>query len=114
MSRVFIIGAGFSKSYNASFSKKRMPIASDFFKTYYSLDISKNLWVKIGRIVNYVQETRNIIPEELEKFEEDIEEFHSEVAEKLDITKNKEVDAERLTLLGLFNEIIFLFSSVIN
>jgi hypothetical protein len=91
-----------------------MPVAKDFFGTYNNLEISTNLWVKVGRIVNYVRDTRGIQPEDFSSFNIDIELLHSEIEEKLREALSSKKQTDAVMLLGLYNEMIFLFSSVLN
>lgn len=118
MRRVIVLGAGASKSYLGSKSKTKMPIANDFFDTFRKLEISANPWVLIGHIINYVVEYRNIKLEQFENFNEDIEILHSEIQAKLYDALNREKnifdDPNNIVYLKAFNELIFLFVSVIN
>ena len=114
MNRVFVLGAGFSKCYRQSKTHVQMPLARDFFPTFNKLDISTNLWVKVGRIVNYVRNTRGIAPEQFSSFNEDIELLHSEIEDKLRASLQDKEGPDSLLLLGLYNEVIFLFASVLN
>jgi hypothetical protein len=52
--RVLLLGAGASKSYNSSPTGKRMPIARDFFPTFYDLKIADDPWVLRGSIMDYL------------------------------------------------------------
>ena len=117
MKRTIILGAGASKSYNNSKTGVRMPVALDFFETFRKLDISENPWVLIGNIITYIAERNNRDVQEFLNFSEDIEILHSEIQEKLYTALNrsdffsKEYDVR---LLKAFNELIFVFVSVIN
>jgi len=118
MSKLILLGAGASKSYSKSKTGIRMPIAIDFFETFRKLEISANPWVLIGHLINYVVEYRNISLENFENFNEDIEILHSEIQAKLyDALKREKYifdDPNNLIYLKSFNELIFLFVSVIN
>jgi hypothetical protein len=50
--KTFIIGAGASKAYTSSPTGCSMPIANDFFNTFQNLNISSDLRVLIGDIIN--------------------------------------------------------------
>ena len=95
-----------------------MPVAIDFFDTFRELEISANPWVLIGHIINYVVEYRKIKLEQFERFNEDIEILHSEIQAKLYDALNREKnlfdDPNNIVYLKAFNELIFLFVSVIN
>lgn len=110
---VFIIGAGASKSYSQSITQNRMPIANDFFKIYSRTpSLSTNRWVLVGKLINYLRDYRNIdvvrfgFPDDL-----DIEELHSEIF--LKFTEAVE-HIDKVWLQGVYMELIFLFSSLIN
>ena len=115
--RIIILGAGASKSYDLSKTGVRMPVAADFFETYRKLDISENPWVLIGHIVNYVADRNNADILDFVNFTEDIEELHSEIQEKLyQALKRGKLFSRpsNIQLFKAYNELIFLFASVIN
>lgn len=117
MKKVIILGAGASKSYNESKSKVRMPIAKDFFETFRQLDIAENPWVLIGNIITYIAERNNADILDFLNFSEDIEILHSEIQEKLYTALKRGdffSDEYDVRLLKAFNELIFLFTNVIN
>jgi hypothetical protein len=127
MKRVVLLGAGASKSYDASKTKERMPIANDFFKTFNKLSISENQWVIIGSIIEYVRKFRKIDIEDFHNFNEDIEDLHSEIQEKLYeiLIKNRESFLggkgtpreefmDNFTVYKTYFELVFLFVSAIN
>lgn len=95
-----------------------MPVAIDFFDTFRGLEISANPWVLIGHLINYVVENRNIKLEDFDKFNEDIEILHSEIQAKLyDVLKREKNlfdNPDNIVYLKAYNELIFLFVSVIN
>lgn len=115
--RVVILGAGASKSYDKSKTGVRMPVAIDFFETFRKLDISENPWVLIGHIINYIAERNNADILEFLNFSENIEELHTEIQEKLyqSLKRGKLFSRpDDIQLLKAFNELIFLFTNVIN
>jgi hypothetical protein len=118
--KVILLGAGASKSYSASLSKVRMPIAKDFFQTFRKLSISENTWVLIGNIINYLKKYHHISDfEEFDKYNKDIEEIHSEIELRLkgyldDKAESREVTEGTRICFKAYTELIFLFSSVIN
>ena len=63
--RTFIIGAGASKAYSSSPTNCTMPIANDFFNTFQNLDISNDLWVLIGDIINIGKQDFDIVQKTL-------------------------------------------------
>ena len=111
---VYLLGAGASKSFEKSKTGERLPLANDFFNTFSKLDIFGNGWVIIGDLINYVQEKRGIPIVEFESFDEDIESLHSDIQEDyLDAIKKD--DYENIIYYGkAFNQLVFLFCSVIN
>lgn len=115
---VIILGAGASKSYKDSLTKERMPIASDFFTTFNKLEISKNTWVLIGGILNYLQQFHGIGFEDFRDYHEDIENLHSEIEDKLIDAFKHSIggfhDENSLMTCSTYVQLIFLFSSVIN
>jgi len=108
------LGAGASKSYELSKTKQKLPLANDFFRTFNNLEISKNGWVLVGDIINYVKDKRSISPFAFTLYNEDIEQLHSEIQlNYLDAIKKD--DFEGINKYGnAYNQLVFLFSSVIN
>lgn len=127
MKKVVVLGAGASKCYGASKSNERMPIANDFFRTFNKLSISENTWVLVGSIIEYVRKYRNVYVADFQYFNENIEDLHSEIQEKLYDVLNKnrttflndeniqeEEFKDNFTVYKAYFELIFLFVSVIN
>ena len=81
--RTFIIGAGASKAYSESPTNCRMPIANDFFQTFNKLNISNDLRVHVGDIINICKEDYKIDVMDFYNLSFDIEEFHSYIEQKL-------------------------------
>jgi hypothetical protein len=112
--KLFILGAGASKAYEQSKTGIRMPIACDFFDTFDKLDISRNLWVLQGHINLYAMQKYGVNPEKYFRSGIDIEDFHSSIETDLqDAIENgdrKEVILRQMP----YNELIYLFASVIN
>lgn len=121
---VWVLGAGASKAYADSPSGQRMPLARDFISTYQSLPIRTERWVIVGDIVNYLWlEKKKKITESPFTDDLDIEELHSEIQTKLNelIQKRRngtfdmERDFRRLSMYwGAYNQLLFLFASVLN
>ena len=112
--RAIVLGAGASKSYSASSTGCRMPIARDFFPTFNQLSISSNPWVIVGAVINQAKEFYEIEPIDFVKADFDIEEFHSQVDELL---RSAQQTDDRVKILGyskVNSELTFLFASVIN
>jgi len=111
-----ILGAGASKSYKESPTGFSMPVAKDFFETFNNLEISRNPWVLIGDILNFGKYEKNIDVSKFFSIGIDIEVFHSEVEEKLlSVLDNYTDDIKKTALYSkAYNQLIFLFSSVVN
>lgn len=115
---VIILGAGASKSYQDSFTKERMPIATDFFSTFNRLEISKNTWVLVGYILNYLERFHGLKFSDFRTYNEDIEKLHSEIENRLieafKFSKGGFHDIDSLMTCNAYVQLIFLFNSVIN
>lgn len=111
---VLLLGAGASKSYSDSPTGQRMPIANDFFNIFNKLAISRNPFVIIGAIVNYIEKKKKIPITEYFNGTNSIEEFHSEVERDFIQTLHTENPVEFYLPQKANSELIFLFSSVIN
>jgi hypothetical protein len=117
--KVFLLGAGASKSYNISPTGVRMPLAKEVFATFEKLEISENPWVLIGNILNYARDTKGIDIENVFKTNYDIEEFHSEVEQDLltAIESHKEENGLHPSIISAhntYNQLVFFFASTIN
>lgn len=120
--RVVVLGAGASCSYTDSPTGERPPLANQIIPTYFKLDISENRYVLIGNILNYVQKTRGIKPEDFPSWNDDIERFLTEIDQEIvslspKICANTLNETESLRFLLLqntYNQLIFLFASILN
>lgn len=116
--KVIILGAGASKSYQDSLTKVRMPIATDFFSTFNRLEISKNTWVLIGYILNYLERFHSLNCIDFKHYNEDIEKLHSEIESRLieafKLNKDGFRDVDSMMTSYAYIQLIFLFNSVIN
>lgn len=115
---VIILGAGASKSYQDSKTKERMPIATDVFSTFNRLEISKNTWVLVGYILNYLERFHGLKYNDFRYYNEDIEKLHSEIESRLieafKYSKDGFHDTDSLMTCNAYVQLIFLFNSVIN
>jgi len=120
---VFILGAGASKDYRGSTSKKKMPLAKEFFSTYRALDISWQWECRVGNIVNYVRDCKGIAPENFKYFDEDIEIFFSQLDEHVRSVaskafprsaENKRDWEEFPTVSKAYDQLILLIAQVLN
>lgn len=120
--RVIVLGAGASCSYSDSPTGQRPPLANQIISTYFQLNISENRYVLVGDIVNYVRTTRRIGPQEFHTWNEDIERFLTEIDEEIvelaPRLKGKNLQKDELQKIrlsqGVYNQLIFLFSSILN
>ncbi|HEU0078847.1 MAG TPA: hypothetical protein VFQ76_14430 [Longimicrobiaceae bacterium] len=111
--RAWVLGAGASKSYGASPTGQRMPIARDFFRTFQALDLYANPWVLWTKLAGYLERTGRD-PESFLAGDVDIEELHSEIeAEYLPAVEDGEQLLKVLTY-GPYAELMFLFAAVVN
>ena len=112
--KTYLLGAGASRGYDQSPTDQRMPLARDVFETFSKLTTCANPWVLTVAIVNYVASTRGILAQHFSSFNDDIEEFHSEIqAQLLNAIRNSD-DLERLNFSRISDQLVFLFASVIN
>lgn len=112
--RLFILGAGASKAYADSKTGISMPIACDFFETYDKLKIPNNLWVLQGQIHLYITNKYGIDPYTYLRKGIDIEDFHSSIEEDIQIEIDAGNENESMFHQMSYNELIYLFSFVIN
>ncbi|NYT42047.1 hypothetical protein HZY97_14855 [Sphingomonas sp. R-74633] len=113
--QVYLLGAGASKAFDESPTAQRMPIARDFFDTFDKLTLSANPWVLIEGLVGYIEKKhgrgnayaylRSGI---------DIEDLHSEIEEARDRGLASGDPAEWYLPYRAYNELVFLFSAVLN
>jgi len=112
--KAYLLGAGASRAYELSPTGLRMPLARDVFEKYSKLNISSNSWVLVGEIINHVSQSRGIPPEDFGRFNEDIEEFFSEIeASLLDAIEGND-EIEIIWESKILNQLLFLFASVVN
>ncbi|HDY69029.1 MAG TPA: hypothetical protein ENH85_14720 [Candidatus Scalindua sp.] len=109
---VYLLGAGASKAYSDSHSGLRMPIANDFFKTFNQSELSEDLWVLIGDVLNVAKKDFGYDYLEFLDFRKDIELFHSHIEQRLFSSSPDQKDW--LLYYRAFNQLIFIFSSLIN
>jgi hypothetical protein len=113
--RLVLLGAGASKSYAESPTGKRMPIANDFFSTFYALKIASNPWTLRDGLVFYLERTRGIAdPDAYLMSGVDIEAIHSEIAARLAEVTRDPKSFERLLYSKAYIQLIFLFATTLN
>lgn len=113
--RAVLLGAGASKSYDQSPTGQRMPIARDFFDTFDKLDLSGNLWVLIGSLVAYIEDNHGAGSAfEYLRSGIDIEDLHSRIEADRDEALREDGLVAAMIPYKAFNELVFLFTAVIN
>jgi hypothetical protein len=113
--RVFVLGAGASKSYDQSPTNQRMPIAGDFFQTFDQLDISANPWVLQEGLLGYLSNAGIHDPGAYLRNGIDIEELHSQIESKRNQAIAEGCEPIKYMLeQRAYTELIFIFASVIN
>jgi hypothetical protein len=112
--KIFVLGAGASKSYSTSPTGVRMPVARDFFETFDRLKISGNTWVLQEGLIGYLESkgVANVV--EYLRSGIDIEELHSKIGEDLTKVIGSDDVEEWIWPYKAYNELVFLFTSVIN
>jgi hypothetical protein len=123
MNTVIVLGAGASRGYSGSRTGVHPPLANNFFSTFSSLMISRDLEVKIGNIVNYIRDTRNIPPElQPVDFDENIEVVFAELdtqlrrlwSSSIKGRPSSKIMAECFSLSKAYDQFIFWFAHVLN
>lgn len=113
--RVLLLGAGASKSYGESPTGKRMPIARDFFPTFFDLDIAANPWVLRDGLIYYLIHVCGVSdPDAYLTAGVDIEAIHSEIAEKLATVARDDETFDRILYAKPYIQLMFLFASTLN
>ena len=113
--KVLLLGAGASKSYAESPTGCRMPVAADFFSTFFDLDLASNPWVLRDGLTYYLQKIRGINdPDRYLSSGIDIEAIHSELALQLAEYMSMPKSFERLVVSKAYIQLMFLFSTTLN
>lgn len=113
--RVILLGAGASKSYGASPTGQRMPIAKDFFPTFFRLNAAANPWVLRDGLITYLQTEKGINDTDAYlSAGVDIEEIHSEIAVRLASVEKEAGGFDRIVLSRPYNQLLFLFATTLN
>lgn len=121
--RAIVLGAGASCSYRESPSGLRPPLAREIIPAYTNLPISENRFVLVGQLINYVRDTRGVDPSDFGTWAEDVELFFSEIDERICLVAGKILHGGKLSkdefysyqsLIGAYNQLIFLFASIFN
>ena len=115
--RVYVLGAGASKSYGESVTGERMPIARDFFPTFQRLDLYAHPWVLRDAVVHHL-ESRGIDADAYLGSGVDVEAFHSEVEaiyhEALSRARTGGDFTEVIWNFRTYTQLTFIFAAVVN
>ena len=121
---VYLLGAGASHGYAQSETGVRPPLATGLFEAYSQLDISGDMGVKVGWLVNYVRDMYGVPVERFGSFKMDAEAFMSSLeseVEKYADHKRRclkyDSDEEELrasTRVAAFDQTLFLFTHIFN
>lgn len=111
---VLLLGAGASKAYDGSSAGLRMPIASDFFNTFEKLPLFSNPWVLREALWDYLYRVKGVNPDTYLRSGINIEALHSEIEEVMQREVIEGNDIERIFAFRPYNELTYIFASVIN
>jgi hypothetical protein len=113
--RVFLLGAGASKAYDQSPTGLRMPIARDFFETYDKTLLASDPWALIEGLISYLEGWAKVgSAYDYLRSGIDIEALHSGIeAARNEAMKTGEY-INWMVPYRAYNELVFLFTSVIN
>lgn len=113
--RVLLLGAGASKSFGDSPTGQLMPVACDFFPTFYALQAAANPWVLRDGLMYYLTHVRGISdPDAYLMSGADIEAIHSEIASRLASVARNENSIERIIYSKPYIQLMFLFATTLN
>ncbi len=119
--RVVVLGAGASKAYSSSKSGCTMPMARDFFKTYQDLSIAADRRVLVDKILLFGKDYLNLNYDEMFEADLDIEDLHTRIEYELLRLRLRAVqpdfgieEIELMFVSGAYDQLIFLFASVLN
>lgn len=125
MGTVYLLGAGASYGYAQSPTNVRPPLAAGIFDAFGRLQIAGDLGVKIGWILNYVEQKYGVAPINFARFDMDIEEFMTSLeaeVEEYAAAAASTTDADRLDVDGMnamiripaFDQTLFLIATILN
>lgn len=114
--RTYLFGAGASHSYAISPTGVQPPLAKGLFDAFHQLDIAEDSHVRIGDIVCYVRDTRNVDATVFGAWNEDIETFLSEVEDLISRPEDvRSLDiGQKHRFSRVYDQSVFLFCSVLN
>lgn len=117
---LWIFGAGASHHYDLNARAIQVPLASGFFEAFQHLPTSQGFNAHIGPLVSYLKEYRNIQPDHIYEWTENIETFMTSLENELLAIKRKkgkrtkEDQSKVFSLAPAINNMTFILASVIN
>jgi len=127
MARAFFLGAGASCSYSGSQTGVRPPLATTLFRAYSDLAIAEDGEVIVGNLVNYVKDTRAIPAERFSTFNENAEDFLTELDDAVNklatimpriFARKRPKDGEQFAqfwdLSSAYDQTVWLFAHILN
>ena len=112
--KVILLGAGASKSYEASPRGVRMPVSRDFFETFEKLPIFTNPWVLKEAVLEYLMRIKSVDPLAYLRSGIDIERLGTEIEERLLDALESGEQFDRVLALRPYTQLTCIFASVIN
>lgn len=117
----YILGAGASHNYPYCPFGVSPPLARSFFSAYHSMHLSWDLSARVGDVINYLRDFRGLPTEQFWSFDDNIEDFMTEVDERLRSTAEKfrttgemALLPEMMRLTRVYDQLIFFLSHVLN
>ena len=92
---IYVFGAGASHAYDQSPTSVLPPLAKDFFQAYSQLEISADFEVRVGAVVNYVRDIFGIPQEDFGNFDQNIEQFMTQLDLQTRFLATKMAEGER-------------------
>jgi hypothetical protein len=99
-----------------------VPLANGFFNAFNNLPTSEGFHAHVGPLISFLNHHRGVKPHEVAQWSENIEDFMTSVETELNEIKEKknkkELNAEEMervfSLSAVFNNMVFIFASVVN
>jgi hypothetical protein len=120
---LWLFGAGASHHYDLNSWGVPIPLANGFFEAFNELPTSRTFSAHVGPFVSYLNHYRDVRPDRVHEFKENIEAFMTSVeCELLEIKKVKEKKgrlareeyAKMLSVVTAMNNMTFILANVIN
>jgi hypothetical protein len=119
---VWWFGAGASHHYDANLRGVNMPLANGFFEAFHLLPTSAGLHAHVGPLISFLEHYRGVPPQEVAGWMENIEDFMTsverEITELKTVRRKRKLQGEEIakafSLSGVFGNMTFIMSSVVN